>query len=91
MFSWRKRFDDASGGAHFGPLILGKIARQVEDVADGHVPIETGAPGVNAEFFQAAQLVGAALLKIVLWCGHGRCLLLRSLSKMGVPGVRHRL
>jgi hypothetical protein len=58
--------DDPPGDAHPRPLVVEKIARQLEDVGDGCMAIKTAAPGIEPEALDRLELFGATGLETVL-------------------------
>src|SRR5581483_6287911 len=63
--------DDAAGDLDPGPLVVGGVGGEAEDVGDGRVPVEALAPGVDAERLEGAEFLGAAGLEGVGFAGHG--------------------
>src|SRR5207302_5556823 len=63
--------DDAPGGFDARPAIFRKVRRKSVNGGNRLVAVEALAPRIEAQFLDAAQLVGSARLKIVGGVGHG--------------------
>ena len=69
---WMRRWTMRPAARIVGQLFgVKRLGRQLANLADGLMTVETPAPGIEAEFFNAVQLFGTASFESILRCGHG--------------------